>query len=91
MSADKFSLFHCLTETGWLSIEEDECPPDGWVRIYEEVVYQGSPFGRESRHWQKPKTHSSWAEADADLLEKRFPRPQPSSELSPQSLKALGL
>lgn len=90
MSSDKFSLFHCLTETGWLSIDEDE-PPVGWVRIYEVIVYQGSPFGKQSRHWQAPKTNPDWTEENADLLETRFPRPQPSSELSPESLKALGL
>lgn len=91
MAADKFSLFHCLTETGWLAIAEDEIPPSGWVRTYEEVVEQGSPFGREGRHWQRPKTNPSWSEEEADLLERRFPRPVPPRKLSPKSLKALGL
>jgi len=90
MSSDKFSSFHCLTEMGWLSIDEDEIPV-GWVRVYEVVVDQGSPFGKQSRHWQPPKTNPNWTEADADLLEERFPRPQPSTQLSPESLRALGL
>jgi hypothetical protein len=88
MSADKYSLFYCLSETGWTTIEEGETP-DGWVRIYELKVYQGSPFGRESRTWQEPKTHSDWTNAAADELEKKFPRPERSKELSPEALKGL--
>jgi len=73
MSSDKFSLFYCLTETGWSPIEEGS-RPDGWVRICELKVYQGSPFGKESRHWQTPTTHPDWTESAADELEKKFPR-----------------
>jgi hypothetical protein len=90
MSSEKFSVFHCLTETGWLSIDADEIPVD-WVRIYEVIVHQGSPFGEQSRHWQVPKTNPAWTEAGADLLEKQFPRPEIPRELSPESLKSLGL
>lgn len=89
MSADKYSQFYCLTENGWSLIEEGN-PPDGWVRICELQVYQGSPFGKESRHWQEPKTHPDWTTDDADQLEKKFPRPERSHELSPEILKALG-
>ncbi len=88
MSADKYSLYYCFSETGWKTIEEGEIP-DGWVRIYELKVYQGSPFGRESRTWQRPKTHPDWTDAAADELEKKFPRPERSYELSPEMLKAL--
>jgi hypothetical protein len=90
MSADKYSEFYCLTETGWSLIEEGR-PPDGWVRIYELRVYQGSPFGRESRTWRAPKTHPDWTKDAADQLEKKFPRPERPHELSPESLKALGI
>lgn len=90
MSADKFSQFYYLTQSGWVLIEEEEeNAPDGWVRIYELMKYQGSPFGRESRTWQQPKTHPDWTDAAADELEKKFPRPERSSELSPEILKAL--
>jgi hypothetical protein len=40
MSADKYSLFWCLSESGWSTIAEEDTP-DRWVRIYEERVYQG--------------------------------------------------
>jgi hypothetical protein len=89
MSSDKNSQFYCLTETGWALIEEGSAP-DGWVRICEIKVYQGSPFGRESRTWQEPKTHPDWTDTTADELEKKFPRPGRSLEISPETLKALG-
>ena len=89
MSADNYSQFYCLTETGWSTIEEGNAP-DGWVRICELKVYQGSQFGRESRTWQEPKTHPNWTIDAADLLEKKFPKPERSRELSPEILKALG-
>jgi len=90
MSSDRYSQFYCLTKTGWSLIEEGN-PPDGWVRIYELKVYQGSPFGRESQTWQEPKTHPDWTSAAANELEKKFPRPERSYELSPEILKALGI
>jgi hypothetical protein len=90
MSADNFSLFYCLTEAGWLVIDEGN-PPKGWIRICELRVYQGSPFGQESRHWQECKTNPTWTVDAADQLEKKFPRPERSRELSPESLKALGI
>jgi hypothetical protein len=90
MSADNESLFYCLSEDGWSLIEEDN-PPNGWVRIYEVRIYQGSQFGRESRHWQGPRTNPAWTEEAADQLEKTFPRPERSRELSPEALKGLGI
>jgi len=90
MSADKYSLFWCLKEDGWSSIEEENIP-DGWVRIYEVQVYQGSPFGSESRTWHLRKTHTTWNDRDADLLEAKFPRPEPQRTLSPEALKVLGM
>jgi hypothetical protein len=90
MSADKYSLFYCLTRAGWSSVAEGSTP-DRWVRIYEVNVYQGSPFGPESWTWQSPKTHPDWTDKDADLLEEKFPRPERPHELSPEMLKALGM
>ena len=89
MSSDKYSQFYCLTEAGWSLIEEENAP-DGWIRIYELKVYQGSPFGRESQTWQEPKTHPNWTDGAADELEMKFPRPERSYELSPELLRALG-
>lgn len=88
MSADKCSLFYCLTKDGWSVIEEGNLP-EGWVRISELKVYQGSPFGRESRTWQDPRTNPDWTNEAADELERRFPRPDRSRELSPEVLRAL--
>jgi hypothetical protein len=85
MSADDFNLFYCLRETGWALTEEGN-EPDSWVRIYEVRVYQGSPFGKESRHWNLIKTNPKWTKQQADLLEENIPRPQASRELSPESL-----
>ena len=89
MSTDKYSQFYCLTKNGWSSIEE-EVEPDGWVRICEAQVYQGSQCGKESRHWVACKTHPEWTSADADELERKFPRPERPRELSPESLKIFG-
>jgi hypothetical protein len=88
MSADRYSLYWCLGQTGWATIQQPDTP-EGWVRIYEEEVYQGSPFGRESRHWHLLKTNGVWSGASADLLEAKFPRPEPRRTLSPEALKAL--
>lgn len=88
VSSDKFSLFYCLTDAGWSSIEDGDTP-DGWVRIYELKVYQGSPFGKESRTWQVPTTHPDWTPAAANELEKKFPRPERPLEISPDFWKGL--
>ncbi|MGA2049158.1 MAG: hypothetical protein ABSG96_15780 [Terracidiphilus sp.] len=90
MSAEKYSVFWCLSESGWTSSSEDSAP-DGWVRIYEEKVYQGSTFGRESRTWYLLKTNPSWVGRDADQLERKFSRPEPQTSLSPEDIKALGM
>lgn len=90
MSTDRNSIFYCLTKSGW-SLLEEESRPDGWVRIYELVVYQGSPFGHESRTWNLVSTHPDWNNDAADILEQEFPKPGRSRELSAEALKALGI
>ena len=91
MAYDKFSLFHYLEKDGGWSVGEEGIFPDGWVRVYEEKVYQGSGFGPESRTWHLLKTNPSWTNDDADLLEKKFPKPEKSKSLSLQALKNIGL
>jgi hypothetical protein len=90
MSADKFSLFHCLMDDGsWLLVEEGKTP-FGWVRIYEEKICQGSPFGGESRQTELRQTNPAWTEEDADLHEKKFPRPNKEKRLA-KLIGSLGL
>jgi hypothetical protein len=88
MSADKYSEFYCLTVSGWQSIDDASARPDGWIRIYEVIVYQGSPFGRTSRYWiLRASNHAVPAEETEDL-EQRFPRPEPE-KITPDILKRL--
>ena len=89
MSSDKFSLFYFLTTEGWLPpVGGDDPPVTGWVRVCELEVYQGSPFGSESRNWKHCRTHPDWTSDEADALEKTYPRPSTKrKELSSVSLK----
>ena len=89
MSAESYSQFWCLDNSGWTRIDETQTP-EGWVRIYEERVYQGSPFGKTSRVWSLLRTNAGWTDQDADALERRFPRPEPARTLSLESLNSLG-
>ena len=88
MSAEKDSVCYCLTKDGWV-VEDDETLVTGWVRLYRQEIYQGSPFGRTSRHWHLMKTNAAYGSDAVDLLEKQFPKPEPRKELSPESLRAL--
>jgi hypothetical protein len=86
MSADKFTLFYCLTETGWLSpTEHEDVPlPDHWVRTYEVKVYQGSGFGEQSEDWRLSQTNESKTEVEIASIEEMYPRPKKQmSILSP--------
>jgi hypothetical protein len=88
MAADRYSLHYCLSETGWTLIDEGSIP-DNYVRIYEVEVYQGSPFGPESRDWKVARTNPNWTESDADRLESQFAKPERPRELSAESLRGL--
>jgi hypothetical protein len=90
MSADKYSLYYCLTESGWKAVDDETNLVSGWVCLFEKQVYQGSSWGRTSSHWHKLKTNPAWTADDVDRLEKQFPKPEPKSELSPESLRAIG-
>lgn len=89
MSAERDSLFRCLTQSGWQTIENEDERPAGWVRIYEEEIYQGSPFGRTSRHWRLLGTNDEIGNEAADRLEQQFPKPEPKRELSPETIERL--
>jgi hypothetical protein len=87
MGSDKFSLFYCLTDKGWTRLEDDRSPPDGWVRICEVEVYEGSPFGRESRRVKMIRTNPNSTAGEVDALERVFPRPSGWQTPSPELLK----
>jgi hypothetical protein len=89
MSAEKDYLYCCLTKDGWVSIQDENVQVAGWVRLYEIEIYQGSPFGRTSRHWHLIKTNPATECDEAERLEKQFPRPEAQKELSPEFLRAL--
>jgi hypothetical protein len=88
MSADKYSLFYCLTESGWQPIENEETRVEGWVEIYEVEVYQGSPFGRTSCQSRRLKTNPEFGAEDVKHLEQQFPMPDPL-HISPEELKRI--
>jgi hypothetical protein len=87
MSADKFSIFYCLTESGWQAVKDEHARVEKWVRIYELEVYQGSPIGRTSRHWRLVSTKPEFENEEAGRLEQLFPKPE--RELSPDTIKYL--
>ena len=88
MAADRFSLFYCLTHSGYFPVAEGEIM-EGWILIFEVDVYQGSPFGRESRSWRLLRTNPDWDSRQADSLEGRFARPSRSGQLSDDAIRRL--
>jgi hypothetical protein len=89
MSAEKYSLYYCLTRDGWVATE-DERTLDGWVRLYEVKVYQRSGWGSTSREWVLTKTNPVLTREEVEQIEEQFPRPKSQRELSPESLKIIG-
>ena len=89
MSADRYSSFYALSSKGWLSIADEQSLATDYVRIYEVETYQGSPFGRTSRHWKMRRQNPTSTDAEANALEDRFPRPAGETELSAASLDFL--
>ena len=53
------------------------------------TIYQGSPFGPESRHWNRVWKHPPHSESDADALEAKYPKPEPVTELSAEMVSRL--
>jgi len=85
MSTEKYSLFYCLTESGWQPIENEDTHVEGWVEIYELKIYQGSPFGRTSCHPLRLKTNPEFRAEDVKHLEQQFPMPDPL-HIAPEEL-----
>lgn len=90
MSADKETILYHLKSLdvpAWVIAKDD----DELDRLLssELTVYQGSPFGRGSRHWNRVWIHPTLSESDAAALEAKYPKPEPSTELSPEMLNRL--
>ena len=88
MSADRCSLFYCLTESGWQPIRNEDERVEGWAAISEVEVYQGSPFGRTSCHPRILKTNPEVGSEEVKHLKQQFPIPDPL-RISPNELKHL--
>jgi hypothetical protein len=89
MSAERDSLYYCLTRDGWIAIDNEDSLVTRWVRLYREEIYQGSPFGPTSRHWHLIKTNPACESDEVERLEKQFPKPESQKELSSESLRSL--
>jgi len=90
MSADKYSLYYCLTAHGWVPVDDEDARAHGWVCFYEIKIEQGSGWGRTDRHWCRPKPNPNCDAKSIRQLEEQFPKPVAQTTLSPDSLKALG-
>jgi hypothetical protein len=91
MSADKFELFYCLTRNGWLGPEDNEpvTLPEGWVRVYEVKVSQGSPHGPQSEHWHLRRTNEQFPQQDVTAIELAYPRPNKNDQMARATAKFL--
>jgi hypothetical protein len=90
MSADKETILYHLKPgdaPAWVTAEDDD--DSDRLLSSELTIYQGSPFGKESRHWNRVWKHPTLSESDAAALEAKYPKPEPSAELSPEMLSRL--
>lgn len=92
MSIDRQSIFYHLVSASnphWVSGEDDSSIPADRLVSFELEIYQGSPFGPESRHWKQAGNRDGLTPAQiAELLE-AYPRPERSNELSADTLARL--
>lgn len=74
MSYDHYRLKYDLTTNGW--IHENAASLPGLIaETWEIEVYQGSEFGKESRHWHRLQFSPALAEEQRAELHKKFPFP----------------
>jgi hypothetical protein len=92
MSADRQSIFYHLVSASsphWVSGADDSSIPADRLVSFELQIYQGSPFGPESRHWKQAGNRAGLTTTQiADLLE-AYPRPERANELSADTLARL--
>ena len=89
MSYDSYSIVYHLTPQGWQVERDDGYLPTDRLLTAELQVYQGSGFGRESRHWKTVWTSPGLSAEEIATLETRFPKPKQSTELSEETLLKL--
>jgi hypothetical protein len=92
MSADRQTLLYHLVSSGtphWIATEDDAPVPEDRLLSFELEIYQGSPFGRESRHWKQVGKRASLTDIQVSELIATYPKPQRTMELSTEALARL--
>ena len=74
MSYDHYRSKYYLTMNGWIH-EGAPCLPEDHAETWEEKVYQGSGFGKESTHWRILWSNPSFTAQQRVELHERFPFP----------------
>ena len=74
MSYDRYSIQHELTAAGWNPPGEPGIHGSP-IEIWEQNIYQGSGFGRQSESWRCKWADPGFSEADRSALRTRFPFP----------------
>ena len=92
MSADhQFITYHLVSTPlpHWVSSTDDSSIPADRLVSFDLEIYQGSPFGRESRHWKQVGNQDGLTHTQIAELMEKYPKPERSSELSAESLGKL--
>lgn len=74
MSYDRYRFEYHLTSSGWIR-EDTMSLPEDRAETWENEVYQGSGFGRESEHWRMLRSIPTFSEQKRAELHERFPFP----------------
>jgi hypothetical protein len=77
MSADHEGILYDLRgpdQPQWIPRQGEEIPTDR-ILTYELEVYQGSPFGKERRHWKPIWARPDLTMSEISELEKKYPLP----------------
>jgi hypothetical protein len=74
MSYDHYHLTYHLTTDGWIR-EGAASLPDLIAETWENEVYQGSGFGKESQHWRMLRSSPAFTEEQRAELHQKFPLP----------------
>jgi hypothetical protein len=92
MSADRQTILYHLVSTPtlrWIVARDDSSVPVDRLVSFELEIYQGSPFGRESRHWKRVGHQDGLTDNQIAELVEKHPKPARASELSAEGLAEL--
>jgi hypothetical protein len=92
MSADhEYIVYHLIASSppAWVAGEVGTLPPNNRLLSFQLEIYQGSPFGRESRHWTPIWSQPDLTEEQVKELIAKYPLPNASSHLSDDLLDRL--